>query len=209
MPTHFRWLWYLVGLAGMALMVLGIIGILGSAADLGIVIPLVVVVAIGIGYALIRFNRSLDAALAAAPSRQPGASGSGRRAGTRPGLLRLPTAGRPTARPVDDPAAGPSAPLPTDEAPTTRPRNHPAARPGPAAADVRRRGRRVAADAQSRIRSAPAVDVEAVAAEEADQGLAEALGGLDRQVRRRGHGAHDRDARRRPPSGRSRGSPGR
>ena len=76
LPTHFRWLWYLVGLAGMALMILGIIGILGSAADLGIIIPLVVVVAIGVGYALIRFNRSLDAALAAAPSRQPGASGS-------------------------------------------------------------------------------------------------------------------------------------
>ena len=57
-------------------MILGIIGILGSAADLGIIIPLVVVVAIGVGYALIRFNRSLDAALAAAPSRQPGASGS-------------------------------------------------------------------------------------------------------------------------------------
>ena len=65
LPTHFRWLWYLVGLAGMALMIVGIIGILGSAADLGIVIPLVVVVVAGVGYALIRFNRSLDAALAA------------------------------------------------------------------------------------------------------------------------------------------------
>ncbi len=74
MPTHFRWLWYLVGLAGMALAVLGILAILGSAADIGILIPLVVGVAIAVGYALVRFRRSLDAALAAAPSRQPGAT---------------------------------------------------------------------------------------------------------------------------------------
>lgn len=74
MPSHFRWVWYLVGLAGMALTVLGIIAILGSAADLGILIPLVVIVAIIVGYALIRFRRSLDAALAEAPSRRPGAT---------------------------------------------------------------------------------------------------------------------------------------
>ena len=82
MPTHFRWVWYLVGLAGMALTILGIIAILGSAADLGILIPLVVIVAIVVGYALIRFRRSLDAALAEAPSRRPGATPApgGRRA---------------------------------------------------------------------------------------------------------------------------------
>ena len=83
MPTHFRWLWYLVGLAGMALAVVGILAILGSAADIGILIPLVVGVAIVIGYAIVRFRRSLDAALAAAPSRQPGATAS-RRATTKP-----------------------------------------------------------------------------------------------------------------------------
>ena len=74
MPTHFRWLWYLVGLAGMALAVVGVIGILGSALDNGILIPVVVVGAIVIGYAVVRFRRSLDAAVAAAPSRQPGAT---------------------------------------------------------------------------------------------------------------------------------------
>jgi hypothetical protein len=70
LPTHFRWLWYLVGLAGMVLSVIGILAILGSAADLGILIPLVVVGAIVIGYVVVRFKRSIDAAVAAAPSRQ-------------------------------------------------------------------------------------------------------------------------------------------
>jgi hypothetical protein len=74
MPTHFRWLWYLVGLAGMALAVVGVFGILGSAWDIGILIPVVVGGAIVIGYALVRFRRSLNAAVAAAPSRQPGAT---------------------------------------------------------------------------------------------------------------------------------------
>jgi hypothetical protein len=77
MPTHFRWLWYLVGLAGMALSVIGILAILGSAAELGILVPLVVGGAIVIGYAVIRFRRSLHAAVAAAPSRQPGATPQG------------------------------------------------------------------------------------------------------------------------------------
>ncbi len=70
LPNHFRWLWYLVGLAGMVLSVIGILAILGSAADLGILIPLVVVGAIVIGYLVLRFKRSIDAAVAAAPSRQ-------------------------------------------------------------------------------------------------------------------------------------------
>ena len=39
------------------------------------------------------------------------------------------------------------------------------------------------------------VDVEAVAAEEADQGDAQALGRLDREVRWRGDRGEDRDAR--------------
>ena len=76
LPTHFRWLWYLVGLAGMILSVIGILAILGSAADLGILIPLVVVGAIVIGYVVLRFKRSIDAAVAAAPSRQVTTAGS-------------------------------------------------------------------------------------------------------------------------------------
>jgi hypothetical protein len=74
LPTHFRWLWYLVGLAGMVLSVIGILAILGSAADTGILVPVVVGGAIAIGYAIVRFRRSLDAAVAAAPSRQAGAT---------------------------------------------------------------------------------------------------------------------------------------
>jgi hypothetical protein len=84
MPTNFRWLWYLVGLAGLTLAVVGVIGILGSALDNGILIPMVVVGAIVIGYVVVRFRRSLDAALAAAPSRQPGASPSDAGAGSEP-----------------------------------------------------------------------------------------------------------------------------
>ncbi len=76
LPNHFRWLWYLVGLAGMVLSVIGILAILGSAADLGILIPLVVVGAIVIGYLILRFKRSIDAAVAAAPSRQAATPGS-------------------------------------------------------------------------------------------------------------------------------------
>ena len=76
LPTHFRWLWYLVGLAGMILSVIGILAILGSAADLGILIPVVVVGAVVIGYLVLRFKRSIDAAVAAAPSRQATPSGS-------------------------------------------------------------------------------------------------------------------------------------
>ena len=76
LPTHFRWLWYLVGLAGMILSVIGILAILGSAADLGILIPLVVVGTIVIWYVVLRFKRSIDAAVAAAPSRQATPSGS-------------------------------------------------------------------------------------------------------------------------------------
>ena len=73
MPTHFRWVWYLVGLAGMVLTIVGVLAILGSAADLGILLPVVFVGAVAIGYVIVRFRRSLNAAVAAAPSRQAGA----------------------------------------------------------------------------------------------------------------------------------------
>ena len=70
MPTHFRWLWYLVGLAGFGLMVVGFLGILGSARDLGILIPVIAVFVIVIVGGILWFRRSLNAAVAAAPSRQ-------------------------------------------------------------------------------------------------------------------------------------------
>jgi hypothetical protein len=105
MPTNFRWLWYLVGLAGMALAVVGILAMIGSAADIGILIPLALVVAIVGGYALVRFRRSLDAALAAAPSRQPDAAPSSPDAGAKP-----PTDAEP--RPDGDTAAAAQSPKP-------------------------------------------------------------------------------------------------
>ena len=70
MPTRFRWLWYLVGLAGMALMIFGLISLLGSAAGAGLLVPLVVVGAVAIWFVVRRFRRSLDEAVANAPSRQ-------------------------------------------------------------------------------------------------------------------------------------------
>jgi uncharacterized protein (DUF58 family) len=109
MPTHFRWLWYLVGLAGLTLAVVGVIGILGSALDNGILIPMVVVGAIVIGYVIVRFRRSLDAALAAAPSRQldatPVSDGSEAPApvsaagGPRDDQATAPAVAKPTANP--------------------------------------------------------------------------------------------------------------
>ncbi len=77
LPTHFRWLWYLVGLAGMVLAVVGILAMLGSALDTGILVPFVVVVVVVIGGGVMWFRRSLDAAVAAAPSRQAGPARDG------------------------------------------------------------------------------------------------------------------------------------
>jgi hypothetical protein len=81
LPTNFRWLWYLVGLAGFGLMVVGLAGILGSAWDLGILIPVVVFIAIVVVAGLLWFRRSLNAAVAAAPSRQGSGAGGTARAG--------------------------------------------------------------------------------------------------------------------------------
>ncbi len=103
MPTHFRWVWYLVGLAGMVLTIVGVLAILGSAADLGILVPVVFGGAVAIGYVIIRFRRSLDAAVAAAPSRQAGA-GSAAATGTSP--ARAGPAGDGTAGADDTAAAG-------------------------------------------------------------------------------------------------------
>ena len=106
MPTQFRWVWYLVGLAGMVLTIVGVLAILGSAADLGILVPVVFVGAVAIGYVIVRFRRSLDAAVAAAPSRQGGAAGE-----------------RPGSETASDPDVEVPAPVPdasTDGAATVR-----------------------------------------------------------------------------------------
>ncbi len=108
MPTHFRWVWYLVGLAGMILTIVGILAILGSAADLGILVPVVFVGAVAIGYVVIRFRRSLDAAVAAAPSRQAGAPSA---AATDAGVPAGPGPGsETTATPEPGPKKPPGGP---------------------------------------------------------------------------------------------------
>ncbi len=100
LPTHFRWLWYLVGLAGMVLAVVGILAMLGSALDTGILIPFVVVAVVAIGGAVMWFRRSLDAAVAAAPSRTAGSAGPGETEPTS------------SVAPVTDDGATPRAPTP-------------------------------------------------------------------------------------------------
>ncbi len=102
LPTNFRWLWYLVGLAGFGLMVVGLVGILGSARDLGILIPVVVFIAIVVVGGILWFRRSLNAAVAAAPSRQ---------GGPRAGATEPQDAESPDARadPPDRPAIKPPA----------------------------------------------------------------------------------------------------
>ena len=109
LPNHFRWLWYLVGLAGMVLAVVGILAMLGSALDTGILVPFVVVMAVVIGGGVMWFRRSLDAAVAAAPSRQAGA-------GTADGA-------------ESDAEAGPAAAAADDGRPRTTP-SKPPANPG-------------------------------------------------------------------------------
>ncbi len=98
MPTNFRWLWYLVGLAGMILSVIGIVAILGSAADLGIVVPVVVIGAIVIAFVIVRFRRSLQEAVANAPSRHSGTSP------TSPTDPEVTTPTRTAGGPAGDPA---------------------------------------------------------------------------------------------------------
>lgn len=57
MPTHFRWLWYLVGLAGMALAVVGLLAMIGSIVSDGLILPALGVVGVGLGYVLVRYRR--------------------------------------------------------------------------------------------------------------------------------------------------------
>jgi hypothetical protein len=57
MPTHFRWLWYLVGLAGMALAIVGLLAMIGSIVNDGLILPALGVVGVSLGYVLVRYRR--------------------------------------------------------------------------------------------------------------------------------------------------------
>ncbi len=61
MPEHFRWLWYLVGLAGMTLTVVGALARIGSIIAEGLLLPVIVgtVLAIAAAIALQRRKRRL------------------------------------------------------------------------------------------------------------------------------------------------------
>jgi hypothetical protein len=57
LPTQFRWLWYLVGLAGMALAVVGLLAMIGSIVHDGLILPVLGIAAVGLGYVLFRYRR--------------------------------------------------------------------------------------------------------------------------------------------------------
>jgi hypothetical protein len=57
MPTSFRWLWYLVGLAGMSLAIVGLLAMIGSIINDGLVLPVLGLAAVGLGYVLVRYRR--------------------------------------------------------------------------------------------------------------------------------------------------------
>jgi uncharacterized membrane protein YfcA len=57
LPTNFRWLWYLVGLAGMALAVVGLLAMIGSIVNDGLLLPVLGIAAIVLGYVLFRYRR--------------------------------------------------------------------------------------------------------------------------------------------------------
>ena len=57
MPTSFRWLWYLVGLAGMALAIVGLLAMIGSIVNDGLILPVLGLAALGLGYDLVRYRR--------------------------------------------------------------------------------------------------------------------------------------------------------
>ena len=123
MPTNFRWLWYLVGLAGFGLMVVGLFGILGSAWDLGILIPVVAVIAIAVIGGILWFRRSLNAAVAAAPSRQGGSLAGG------PGAVDAGGPEAPSSADAPPPEAQPVASSAQAD-PSDRPTAKPPASPG-------------------------------------------------------------------------------
>ncbi len=57
MPTQFRWLWYLVGLAGLALAIVGLLAMIGSIVNDGLILPALGIAGIVLGYVLVRFRR--------------------------------------------------------------------------------------------------------------------------------------------------------
>lgn len=57
MPTSFRWLWYLVGLAGMALAIVGLLAMIGSIVNDGLILPFLGLAAVGLGYVAARYLR--------------------------------------------------------------------------------------------------------------------------------------------------------
>lgn len=57
MPTSFRWLWYLVGLAGMSLAIVGLLAMIGSIINDGLILPVLGLAAVGLGYVLVRYRR--------------------------------------------------------------------------------------------------------------------------------------------------------
>ena len=57
MPTSFRWLWYLVGLAGMSLAIVGLLAMIGSIVNDGLILPALGLAAVGLGYVLVRYRR--------------------------------------------------------------------------------------------------------------------------------------------------------
>ena len=65
MPTHFRWLWYLVGLAGMSLAVVGLLAMIGSIVNDGLILPALGVLGVGLGYLLVRRRRRAGSSAAA------------------------------------------------------------------------------------------------------------------------------------------------
>jgi hypothetical protein len=57
MPTQFRWLWYLVGLAGLALAIVGLLAMIGSIVNDGLILPVLGLAAVGLGYVAVRYRR--------------------------------------------------------------------------------------------------------------------------------------------------------
>lgn len=101
MPTRFRWLWYLVGLAGMSLAIVGLLAMIGSIVNDGLILPALGLAAVGLGYLLVRYRRRAadvdDASMdpAADPTVAPAASAD---PATAPAKARRSDPGRTSRR---------------------------------------------------------------------------------------------------------------
>jgi hypothetical protein len=96
MPTQFRWLWYLVGLAGLALAIVGLLAMIGSIVNDGLILPFLGLAAVGLGYVAARYRRrprpaatggvpSVAADPTAAPTANPDTTTSADARGADPG----------------------------------------------------------------------------------------------------------------------------